>query len=131
MSSLIDPISLFVASGVQERDVRCILTSDNSVVSDKACDLFTKPPSSQECNMQACAPEYVINIYVVNFSSKSRRKLREKSLLVCMLARFRRVAIAGNTIMETEFKGMGCWMQFSPFKVAQNNFQQLNVDGSL
>lgn len=69
MSSLIDPISLFVASGVQERDVRCILTSDNSVVSDEACDLFTKPPSSQECNMQACAPEYVISIYVVNLSS--------------------------------------------------------------
>ena len=58
LSYLIDP-PLFVSSGVQERDVRCVLTSDSSVVSDKACDLLTKPPSFQECHMLACAPTYV------------------------------------------------------------------------
>lgn len=51
--------SLFVFTGVQERDVRCVETKDNTVVSDGACDLLTKPPSSRECNTQSCEPEYV------------------------------------------------------------------------
>lgn len=48
---------LFVA-GVQKRDVRCILTEDDSTVSDDACELLTKPATTQECNNQVCEPKY-------------------------------------------------------------------------
>ena len=48
---------LFVA-GVQKRDVRCILTEDDSTISDDACELLTKPAATQECNNQACEPKY-------------------------------------------------------------------------
>lgn len=59
----------FFFSGVQERDIRCVLTNDNSIVSDEACNLLAKPPSSQECNMEACAPMYVIKINLIYFLS--------------------------------------------------------------
>ncbi|XP_020601543.1 neurogenic locus notch homolog protein 1-like isoform X6 [Orbicella faveolata] len=58
------------AGGVQERDVRCVLTSDRTVVSDEACDLLTKPPSSRECHMQVCAP--ISRWYVTNWSPCSK-----------------------------------------------------------
>ena len=48
---------LFTFVGFQTRDVRCFLTKDNSTVSDDACDFLNKPPSSQECNTQACDPK--------------------------------------------------------------------------
>lgn len=60
---------VFFFSGVQERDIRCVLTNDNSIVSDEACNLLAKPPSSQECNMEACAPMYVIKINLIDFLS--------------------------------------------------------------
>lgn len=69
---------MFAISGVQERDVRCVLTSDNSVVSDGACDLLTKPPSSQECNMHACEPKYVIRIYLTDFTSQTSQQINDK-----------------------------------------------------
>ncbi len=50
---------LFVFTGVQERDVRCVETKDNTVVSDGACDVLSKPPTSRQCNTQPCEPEYV------------------------------------------------------------------------
>lgn len=61
------PFVFFFFSGVQERDIRCVLTNDNSIVSDEACDLLAKPPSSRECNMEACAPMYVIKINLIYF----------------------------------------------------------------
>lgn len=51
--------SQFVYTGVQKRDVRCVVTKDNTIVSDEACDPLTKPHSSKKCNTQPCEPEYV------------------------------------------------------------------------
>ena len=49
---------LFYVAGVQKRAVRCILTEDGSTVSDDACELLSKPATTQECNHEACEPKY-------------------------------------------------------------------------
>lgn len=61
---------LFVA-GVQKRDVRCILTEDDSTVSDDACELLTKPATTQECNSQACEPKYSY-LLILNLKGTAR-----------------------------------------------------------
>ena len=61
---------LFVA-GVQKRDVRCILTEDDSTVSDDACELLTKPAATQECNNQACEPKYSY-LLILNLKGTAR-----------------------------------------------------------
>ena len=61
---------LFVA-GVQKRDVHCILTEDGSTASDDACELLTKPATTQECNNQACEPKYSY-LLIRNLKAKSR-----------------------------------------------------------
>lgn len=61
---------LFVA-GVPKRDVRCILTEDDSTVSDDACELLTKPAATQECNNQACEPKYSY-LLILNLKGTAR-----------------------------------------------------------
>jgi len=61
---------LFVA-GVQKRDVCCILTEDGSTVSDDACELLTKPATTQECNNQACEPKYSF-LLILNLKGTAR-----------------------------------------------------------
>ena len=61
---------IFVA-GVQKRDVRCILTEDDSTVSDDVCELLTKPATTQECSNQACEPKYSY-LLILNLKGTAR-----------------------------------------------------------